>query len=114
MIRLIGYWKESFSDDYPFPQELEQESDPAVRDAVAGYLEAGAQLAQYRGLSWCRYGCESPHGSWGLFYRRWARPRGLPHYVRGHSVALPRDFVKHAIRQTQPPRSAGNPDERRK
>ena len=48
MIRLIGYWKVSFDDDYPLPEELEMAYAPDVRDTVASYLEAGALLVAYR------------------------------------------------------------------
>lgn len=40
-LKLIGYWKSYLSDDYPFPQELEIDLDPIVRDRVADYLESG-------------------------------------------------------------------------
>lgn len=96
-LRRIGYWKESLSDEYPLPQELEAEYAPDVRDRLATHLESGAVFAQYRGYSFCRYGC-GLNGSAELTDGVWVWPAGLAHYVRHHAVGLPPDFVRDATR----------------
>jgi hypothetical protein len=68
-----------------------------VREAVAAYLDAGAQHEQYRGYSWCRYGC-GDNGSSELTDGAWVWPVGLSHYVRQHRVSLPEEFISHATR----------------
>ena len=73
MIRLIGYWKASFKDEYPFPQELKTEYEPETRSRLVAYLESGSLLVQYRGLSQCRF-CRVLNGSRELYDGDWAWP----------------------------------------
>jgi hypothetical protein len=111
MIRLIGYWKASFDDEYPLPQELETEYAPETRRKLVTYLESGSLLVQYRGASWCRWCCAN-NGTKELYDGDWAWPEGLAHYLQHHPVALPPDFVRRATTQAGPRRPAGDPKER--
>ncbi len=92
---LIGYWKASLNDEYPFAQEVEASLAPDTRDAIAAYLEAGARFEQYRGYSHCRYGCHGQNGSAELWDGTWVWPDGLAHYIREHRVSLPPEFLAH-------------------
>jgi len=95
-LRLVGYWKEQLDDELPFPQELERENDPNVRERVATYLDAGTRRIAFRGYSFCRYGCSKDNGSCELTDGRWTWPEGLSHYVRTHAIALPPELVADA------------------
>ena len=101
-LRLIGYWKASLRDEYPFPQELLAEYAPGLGDRIASYLEAGRDFTSYLGYSWCRFGCTDCNGTKELTDGVWVWPEGLAHYVRLHPIALPPDFVRHAISTNSP------------
>lgn len=96
MLRLIGYWKGSLRDEYPFPQELTAKYVSGGADKLAEYLESGALFARHRGHSWCRFGCSEPNGSAELTDGKWVWPEGLAHYLRRHPIALPSEFVRDA------------------
>lgn len=96
-LQLIGYWKTSLQDPYPFPQEVEIELASKVRGKLVHYLTAGACVQRCRGFSACRYGCGS-NGSTEMSDGRWVWPEGLAHYVCEHRVGLPPEFVAHACR----------------
>lgn len=113
MLRLIGYWKGSLRDEYPFPQEMRVEYPPGLGDELAAYLESGAVFEQFRGTSWCRFGCPEPNGSRELSDGRWVWPEGLVHYVRRHPVALPEEFVREATDKHRPTTPAPSPSRRR-
>lgn len=93
---LIGYWKASLNDEYPFPQQAEADLPADTRSAVISHLEAREPLEQYRGYSYCRYGCPGHNGSAELSDGVFIWPDGLAHYVREHGVSLPPEFVAHA------------------
>jgi hypothetical protein len=105
-LHLIGYWRASLTDDYPLPQHLEYEVASDVRECVATYLESGAPYEQYRGSSWCRFGCTEDNGSAELHDGTWVWPSGLAHYVRVHGIKLPDEFVQHVLKNASVPRSA--------
>lgn len=72
----------------------------AEREAVAAYLRAGAVVARYRGLSWCRFRCgidSRNMGSTDLGDAEWIWPEGLAHYVEAHCVRLPSKFIERAL-----------------
>jgi len=98
---LIGYWKGSLYDDFPFPEQVEAALAPDVRAALTRYLDGGAPFEQYRGHSYCRYGCPGDNGSAELWDGTWVWPEGLSHYVRTHGVSLPSEFIAHATRSNQ-------------
>lgn len=99
----IGFWKAQFADDYPFPMELPTLGQTEV-EPIARYLETGTVAEQWRGLSWCRYGCEGHFGSRDLSDGVWLWPEGLAHYVREHHIALPPAFLAHAAQGLAAPR----------
>ncbi len=102
-MNLIGYWIRSLADDeYPPPQELVTDYDPATRDQIAAYLDAGSTFAVYRGLSWCRFFCDHPMGNCELTDGEWVWPQDLSHYVRNHDVRLPDEFVDHVFSMRPP------------
>lgn len=93
----IGFWKERLADDFPLPMETEGELDGAVREALIAWLDAGAVVEQYRGVSFCRYGCEGPLGSADLSDGVWVWPEGYSHYLLYHRVVPPQAFVAHVL-----------------
>ena len=105
MRRLIGYWKASLRDEYPFPQELRAEYSPETRDRLVAHLESGCISDGYCGSSWCRFGCPGRNGSAELTDGLWVWPEGLVHYMRHQPVLLPADFVRHAT-TAHPPATA--------
>lgn len=98
-LEMIGFWKGRLADPYPLPMELPSLGYSEI-EAIADYLEAGNVAEQWRGLSWCRYGCEGHFGSKDLSDGVWLWPEGLAHYIRLHRVALPPAFVEHALGNT--------------
>lgn len=101
MIRLkyIGLWIENLKDQrYLPPQAFVGDLDPIDKQMVINYLTQGELFAQYRGYSWCRFGCgvdDSEMGSCELTDGEWVWPQGLSHYVRQHNVRLPDSFLSH-------------------
>lgn len=102
MLRRIGYWKESLSDDFPFPQELRAEYASGLADKLASYLASGKYFVWYLGCSWCRFGCPGELGCAEFTDGVWLWPEGLVHYVLHHPVALPADFVRRATSLKSP------------
>ncbi len=98
-MHLIGYWIESLADTNYFPpQELIGELPPETKRRIAEYLDAGSLFAEYRGLSWCRFGCIHVHmGYRELTDGYWVWPEGLSHYIRDHAVTLPDQFIEHVL-----------------
>lgn len=98
-MKLIGYWMESLRDEryYP-PQEFVRDLGEETRQRLVDYLDAGRLYLAYRGMSWCRFGCESVNmGSTERTDGEWVWPAGLSHYVGTHQVALPREFIAHVL-----------------
>lgn len=97
----IGFWITSLKDDSLFPP---QEFAGKRFDAdVLSHLKSGETYEQYRGFSWCRFGCEVPHaemGSCDLTDGTWVWPEGLAHYVERHNVDLPSRFLDHIARSS--------------
>lgn len=97
----IGFWNDG-TDDCPLrnPQEFVDPAWGAVeREEVFHYLRSGAEVAQYLGLSWCRFACGIDDGEMGsadLTDGVWIWPEGLAHYVARHEVRLPDEFLENA------------------
>ncbi|MCA8914742.1 MAG: hypothetical protein KDB90_04955 [Planctomycetes bacterium] len=105
-LKRIGYWFETPGVDskYPLPQVLQTEYSTEQRNRLSQYLREGSRINQYRGYSWCRFGCgecDEKMGSAELTDGTWVWPEGLAHYVSEHSVSLPAEFV-NGIRSRKP------------
>jgi hypothetical protein len=68
--------------------------DEDERREVAGYLSNGTVVAEYRGLSHCRF-CHQANGHREYTDRTYRWPEGLAHYVWIHNVRLPSVVVEH-------------------
>lgn len=104
---LIGYWRSDTAPDWPDPRRLVDPSwDAADRALVADYLDHG-QRAPWAsaGPSMCRL-CGEPVGSMEFLDGTYLWPEGLGHYVREHSVRLPRAILDHIARWCEPERWA--------
>lgn len=95
--RLIGYWKSSLRDPYALPRHFEAPLALGVRSMLVDYLRRGRVVNQYRGHSWCRYGCRMLNGSAEQTDGEWIWPTDLPHYIEMHGVALPPEFLEHVF-----------------
>ena len=98
-MHLIGYWIESLADmNYFPPQELIGDLTAETKRRIADYLDAGSLFAEYRGLSWCRFGCTHVQMGHREFTDGcWVWPEGLSHYIRDHAVTLPDQFIEHVL-----------------
>jgi len=97
-VRLIGYWRNLDSPDWPDPGKFVDTSwCTATRDAVVAYLRNGQPFVASAGSSWCRFRCKGLGarglGSEDLSDGRFFWPSGLAHYVETHGVRLPDEFV---------------------
>lgn len=102
-VRAVGYWRSTLGpgkglvDRFPHPADLVTPgwlSDE--RDRIISYLRAGRTFAEWRGFSYCRFGCGAESralGSRCLTDGEWVWPEGLAHYVESHEVRLPQEFV---------------------
>lgn len=80
----------------PWPGEFPTQ-DAVTTDTVLRHLESGAVCGQYFGWSACRI-CGKQNGSTDLTDGVWVWPEGLVHYVKGHGIGLPQDFIEHVMR----------------
>jgi hypothetical protein len=108
-LQRIGYWQADLFDDYPLPQEVEGELPEGLRRKLTRHLKRGSLFEQYRGLSWCRYGCKGYNGSKELTDGVWVWPEGLAHYVVKHGITLPPEFVEHVVANAAPERLQTDP-----
>ena len=110
-VRLLGYWRLELPETDPgdwYRDELLRWPDVTLlvdpdwredeRQRVGEYLQRGTRVNQARGLSPCRF-CERHNGSAELTDGVYCWPEGLAHYVSGHDVRLPEEFVGHALSQ---------------
>jgi hypothetical protein len=101
MLEAVGYWfNDRAPSGYPRPQRLVGTWDADERRRVLAYLRAGDVLETYRGMSYCRFECDTPDAQMGhrdMTDGRFAWPEGLAHYVEHHDVRLPEHFVAHAL-----------------
>lgn len=98
-LKYIGLWIEDLKDQCYFPpQAFVGGLDPSDKEMLIEYLTQGEIYEQYRGYSWCRFGCgaDGPEmGSCELNDGEWVWPQGLSHYIREHDVRLPDSFISH-------------------
>ena len=105
LVTLIGFWRSERTPGWPDPVDfIDEDWDLSERQQVSDYLDHGGVQVPWMqmGWSWCRI-CSTEDGdepyssngtgefSDGVYL--W--PEGLSHYVRDHSVRLPRDIVTH-------------------
>lgn len=104
-LKKVGYWKDIKSvfafDNFPDPRKL---VDPSwsrdEREVISIYLDAGKTHETWMGYSYCRFNCGTHlSGSRDLTDGHYVWPEDLSHYLREHSVRLPREFLEHVVRQ---------------
>jgi hypothetical protein len=94
--KAIGYWHSEEQPNMPDPALFIDENwDITEKQAVIDYLKKGERLADYRGWSWCRFGCAGAYGTADMTDGTYVFPEGLVHYIEKHHVRLPLDFVNH-------------------
>lgn len=104
--KAIGYWHSEQELGLPDPGEFIDENwDKTERQTVIDYLKKGETIAEYRGFSWCRFGCWGGFGTSDRTDGTYIYPEGLVHYVEAHHVRLPDDFIKHIKGETVKPTS---------
>jgi len=104
--RLIGYWSDQESPQWPdVAVFIDSSWDPVERQTVVAYLSAGRPTpwVRYCGFSRCRV-CDRPNGSAELTDGAFIWPEGLVHYVAEHDVRLPKRFVAHVRWKRRPPK----------
>src|SRR5665213_1053093 len=104
MLKPIGWWIETRTDEtLPAPQELVIELPVDERSALTKYLADGLPLIQYRGYSWCRFGCGIQHsemGSWDLTDGVWVWPQGRRQSLRQAQRAPSRAYSLSIVRNS--------------
>jgi len=93
----IGYWKSIYEPELPDPANfVDLNWNVNEKNKVLRHLKKGIPIAQWMGLSWCRFHCEvSDMGDSCLTDRKYIYPEKLTHYIENHNIRLPDDFVKH-------------------
>ena len=104
--RKVGFWWSKDEPHLPMPEPDTCTLTESGRLGLLEYLRSGSVLVRYRGASHCRLsghaGCDCDDrldGSGDLTDGVWVWPEALPHYVEVHRVALPSEFVEHALAQ---------------
>lgn len=98
----MGYWRSEREPGLPDPGDFVDETwDPRMRKLAALYLRSAKPLVHWRGVSWCRM-CPKESAPRGfemgttcLSDGSYVWPEGLAHYVEGHGLRLPDDFMDH-------------------
>lgn len=96
-LKAIGYWKSIFEPEFPDPTNFE-DSNWNVKDKelVLEHLGRGKSIADWMGISWCRYRCgEKDMGASCMSDGVYIYPEKLSHYLEHHHVRLPDEFVEH-------------------
>ena len=94
--KAIGYWHSEDEPHLPDPAWfIDEHWDKPERQTVVDYLKKGETVAQYRGWSWCRFGCPDANGNADKTDGTYIYPEGLVHYIEKHHVRLPVDFINH-------------------
>ena len=80
-----------------YPQPIIAALGAATPDAqVVSYLRSAQVVAEYRGLSHCRFECGISNREMGfreLSDGEWIWPEGFAHYVERHELPLPQEFL---------------------
>lgn len=74
--------------EWELPVPVPHTLDATEAGRLAAWLDAGQEVASYRGSSRCRI-CNCLNGSAELEREGYRYPSGLAHYVREHHVAVP-------------------------
>ena len=99
-LKLIGYWHSEFGEQeeqngFIHPcKVVDPNWEREFRAEIIRYLTTSPVVANFRGLSNCRFGC-GENGSAEQSDGVWIWPEGLAHYVEQHNVTLPPAFVAH-------------------
>jgi len=95
----IGYWKSIHEPELPDPANfVDLNWNPHEKSIVLQHLKKGKAIADWMGLSWCRFRCEeSDMGESCLTDGKYIYPEKLSHYIEKHNVRLPDDFIKHIL-----------------
>ncbi|MCF2532249.1 hypothetical protein [Yinghuangia soli] len=100
-LRALGYWRSDTNDRLPHPANLVDTTwDGNERALVVDYLDDGRTGRRFMGVSLCRI-CGAHNGGDEKTDGVYVWPSGLAHYVEHHGVRLPKEFVEHAIRQSE-------------
>ncbi len=105
-LKHIGYWASSGdpeADAYfqkglelPWPEDFIWSNwNEDVRAVVSEHLKNGKPVAQWRGSSACRFGCDLNNGYQDLSDGTYVWPEGFAHYVEAHNVKPPQEFIRH-------------------
>lgn len=104
--KAIGYWHSEEQPGLPDPAWFKDNNwDKTEKQAVIDYLKKGETVVEYRGWSWCRFGCSGAYGSADLTDGTYIYPEGLVHYIEKHNVRLPVDFINHIYGKSEKTKS---------
>lgn len=83
----------------PLPSDwVDTTWDLSERAIVMLYLKgAGKVFEQWRGNSWCRFGCPRLKGSTDLSDGTYVWPEDFVHYVEVHGIKPPDEFIQHVL-----------------
>ncbi len=97
----IGYWHSCYEPDMPDPAKfIDKNWDNIEKQFVIKYLKKGLSVADWMGISWCRFRCgETNMGARCLTDGTYIYPEGLVHYIEKHGVRLPKKFVEHVLNE---------------
>lgn len=100
-MKKVGFWRgkeQDTNDTRGFPR-VENFIDPSwdadERNRVVVYLTKGShRVRRMRGHSTCRV-CGCRNGSAGVSDGTYTWPSGFRHYIEGHNVKPPQDFIDY-------------------
>lgn len=99
----IGFWRDTQSvldwSGLPDPRErVDPNWSLGEREAIAAYLDSGKTFESWMGMSYCRFDCGVfLTGNRDLTDGTYVWPEDLSHYIRVHSVRLPKEFLDHVL-----------------
>ena len=107
-LKAIGYWRSDERPWLPNPQDfVDPDWTGTEKELVIYYLRHGHVIAQWKGFSFCRFGClpafDENMGSTCMADRTYVWPEGFAHYVEIHNVRPPKEFVEHVLSRIQRP-----------
>lgn len=92
----IGFWRATDAPHLPDPRKWVAPMTAKERDTLVAYLEGAPTVNPQRGLSVCRI-CGKPNGAAERTDGVYLWPTGFTHYVKGHGVRPPQDFIAHVF-----------------